>query len=257
MRKSPLTTDPLNIGVLCAPIVSVPPLWYGGIERVVFALIEQLVRMGHKVTLFASGDSRTSAQLVPITPTSLIGSDDPDPYFNSDATMYGIALAYSKKRHFDLIHDNIGTFTLSTAEESDATTVVTMHGPFTKSNLPLFQLLTRPYLVTISMDQARQATGVRIASTIYNGLDFSGYPSPAKPKGYLLNVGRISMEKGTHLAIDVANSLGLPLVIAAKLDKVDLPYFKEHIEPQLDGERIKWVREVNEAQRNRWMNEAL
>lgn len=240
-----------------APIVErVPPKKYGGTERVVHSLTEELVKRGHEVTLFASGDSKTSAKLISVYPKSLREVKLKDLYGQNIWTMLNIGLAYSQADSFDIIHDHVGHPSLPTANISPTPVVMTLHGAFTAENKRIFETLKKPYFVSISESQAKSAPNVNYAGNVYNGLPMENYPFSEENDGYLLFVGRISMEKGVHHAIEVAQYLDLPLIIAAKLESVDLPYFNEYVGPRL-SENIKWIGEVDEAERNILMSKAL
>lgn len=239
-----------------APLVErVPPRRYGGTERVVHALTEELVRRGHDVTLYASGDSITSARLRSVYPCGLREAGLLDAYRFTNWTLLSVGLAYEASAEFDIIHDHLLPFTLPTANLSATPVVGTMHGPFTRETRKLLQLLQGPHIVTISNAQLFGAADINYAGTVYNGLSMRHYPFSDEPEGYLLFVGRISMEKGVHIAIDVASALGVPLVIAAKLETVDREYFREYVEPRLSS-RIRWVGEVDEDERNVLMSKA-
>jgi len=234
----------------------VPPKRYGGTERVVYALIEELVQRGHQVTLFATGDSVTSARLLSVYPKGLRESKIEAAYGFNVLNLHNIGLAYQLQDQFDIIHDHC--FPLSTPVANLATTPVlqTMHGAFTRQDIQMLRLLRRPFINTISQSQSRFAPGLNYVGNVYNGLSMEHYPFSDRPEPYLLYVGRISMEKGVHYAIVAAQHLGLPLVIAAKIDPLDLPYFKTYIEPNL-SEQIQWVGEVDEAKRNQLMSKAM
>jgi glycosyltransferase involved in cell wall biosynthesis len=239
-----------------APIIErVPPKKYGGTERVVHALTEELVKRGHEVTLFASGDSVTSAKLESVYPKSLREAKLKDMYGSNIFSLASIGLAYQMQKEFDIIHDHNSYLSLPAANLSQTPVVMTMHGPFTPEVRKIFQLLRNPYIVTISDSQSYPAPNLHYAGTVYNGLAMEEYPYSAEHDGYLLYVGRISMEKGVHFAIETAQQLNLPLIIAAKLDPVDKPYFHEYVEPRLT-EDVKWIGEVDEAERNRLMSRA-
>lgn len=241
-----------------APLAErVPPKKYGGTERVVYALTEQLVQRGHDVTLFATGDSITSAKLVSVYPRSLREAKIVDPHGLNEWTLLHIATAYQRHGEFDIIHDHNSIFSLPTVQFVKTPTVITIHGPITPHNRRLYETITAPYYVSISKSQTQHSPQLNIVDTIYNGLSMEKYPFSNSHKGYLLFVGRISMEKGVHFAIDAANDLNLPLIIAAKLDEVDVEYFREYIEPRLYGEQIKWVGEVDERERNKLMSNAM
>ncbi len=240
-----------------APIVErVPPKRYGGTERVVWALTEELVKRGHDVTLFASGDSVTTAKLESVYPRALREARLKDMYGLNYYTLLSFGLAYDKQDQFDIIHDHVMPNSLPTANLARTPVVGTMHGPFTSENRKLFQAFRHPGMVTISNAQAYPAPNIHHLGTVYNGLPLSDYPFGEEGEEYLLFVGRISMEKGVHIAIEVAQELDMRLVIAAKLENIDRPYFKEYVEQGL-SDRIEWIGEVDEAERNKLMSKAL
>ncbi|SRR5258708_8207100 len=248
-----------------APIIErVPPKKYGGTERVIYTLTEELVKMGHQVSLFASGDSQTSASLVSVTPRSLKqthkNAHNADPYANNAITALHYGLAYKLQDQFDIIHDHHNYLTLPTAQLSSTPVVLTMHGPFLEEVHELYTTLTNPNIVTISQKQAQMApNGINHAGTIYHGLNMNHYPFSQKHDGYLLFVGRITLEKGVHFAIEVARKLGLSLIIAAKLEEgfeADVAYFKRCVKPYLT-DKIRWIGETNEEERNKLMSKAM
>jgi glycosyltransferase involved in cell wall biosynthesis len=244
-----------------APIVEkVPPEKYGGTERVVSALTEELVRRGHDVTLFASGDSKTSATLASVVPKALKNLKLEDPFGLNEHTLLHIGHAYQRQNEFDILHDHVTPTSVPTASIATTPTVLTMHRPFTdtEGTALLFENLKDLNLVTISNAQARMLKdkNSNIIGTVYNGLQMKEYPFSSAHKGYLLFVGRLSARKGPHLAIKVAQNLGLPLILAAKLQKPDKPYFEKFIKPHL-SKKIRWVGEVDEKKRNALMAKAL
>ena len=240
-----------------APIIErVPPKKYGGTERMVSALTEELVKRGHDVTLFASGDSVTSAKLVSVYPKRLREAKLRDLYGTNLWSLLSIGQAYERQNEFDIIHDHNGFLSLPTANIASVPVVMTTHGPFTPEMRRMFQSLRKPYIVSISRSQAPMPiSAFHYAGNVYNGLPMQHYPFSETHDGYLLFVGRISMEKGVHFAIEVAQELDLPLIIAAKLEGVDRPYYHEYIEPYLSNQ-IQWIGEVDEAQRNQLMSRA-
>lgn len=240
-----------------APLAErVPPKKYGGTERMVHALTEELVKRGHEVTLFASGDSITSAKLVSVYPRGLREAKLKDIYGINTYAMLNIGIAYNMQKKFDIIHDHSGVLSLATANIAKTPVVMTMHGPFNPENRVIFQTLVKPYQVTISDSQSYAVPKIHHGGTIYNGLSMEHYPFSADHDGYLLFVGRISLEKGVHYAIQVAQNLDLPLIIAAKLEEVDKPYYHQFVEPHL-SEQITWVGEVDETERNLLMSRAM
>ncbi len=245
----------LKIAMVASVAERIPPKKYGGTERVVHTLTEELVRRGHDITLFASGDAQTSAKLAASWPRSLRDSKYRDPYGINIPLMLNIGSAYDRQDEFDIIHDHTAPFCLPTANIARIPTVLTYHGPFTPEMKRIFERLNKPNIVTISKNQGKRAPNINKIATVYNGLEMEDFPFNKNHKGYLLFVGRISMEKGVHRAIDVAHFLDMPLIIAAKLDPVDMAYFNEYVGPSLSDE-IQWIGEVDEAERNKLMSEA-
>lgn len=242
---------------LIAPIIErIPPKKYGGVERVVRELAEGLIKRGHDVTLFASGDSKTSAKLVSVYPRSIREARINNLYGFNYLTILNIGTAYQMQGQFDLIHDNSGYYSLPIAEMSRTPVLVTYHGPFDMQIRRLFQVFRKPYVVSISKSQVDSVPNINVVGNIYNGLSMEKYPFSSENDGYLLFVGRISQEKGVHYAIETALTLNLPLIIAAKLDPVDIRYFEEYVSPHL-SEDIRWIGEVDEEERNRLMSRAL
>lgn len=239
-----------------APLIErVPPKKYGGTERVIHALTEELVRRGHDVTLFASGDSITSAKLSSVYPRGLRDAKLPDLYGSNVLSMLNIGLAYQRQSEFDIIHDHNGHLSLPTANLSSVPVIMTLHGNLTPADRRLYGALRHPHLVGISSSQITGTASMNCAGFVYNGLDLKDYPFSEEDDGYLLFVGRISLEKGVHIAIEAAQYHNLPLIIAAKLDEVDLPYYEKYVAPRLSDE-IRWVGEVDEGVRNRLMSRA-
>ncbi len=248
---------PLKIAQVAPVIERIPPKKYGGTERVVHAITEELVSRGHNVTLFASGDSKTSANLFSIYPRSLREAKIANLYGNNDLTLLNIGAAFNRQGEFDIIHDHNSPVSLPTANLAKTPVVVTVHGAFTSQNRRLYYQADKVNLVTISKAQKEPLPDLKTAANIYHGMNMDQYPFTKNHEGYLLFVGRLSQEKGVHFAIEVAQYLDIPLVIAAKLDSIDLPYFKEYVEPKLSDEGIKWIGEVDEDQRNKLMSQAL
>jgi glycosyltransferase involved in cell wall biosynthesis len=239
-----------------APIAeSVPPKKYGGTERVIYALTEELIKRGHDVTLFATGDSVSSAKIESVYPRGLREAKLPDMYGTNPWTLLNFGLAYELQDDFDIIHDHTVPLSLPAANISTTPVIATMHGAFNRTNRRLFQTLRSPNIVSISQAQIYSAPDINHLGTVYNGLSMEHYPFEEKPDDYLLYVGRLSMEKGVHFAIEVAEQLDMKLIIAAKLDPQEQNYYKTYIEPRL-SDRIRWVGEVDEEERNKLMSKA-
>lgn len=250
----------MKIAIISPIIERVPPKKYGGTERVVNILTEGLIKKGHQVTLFATGDTLTSAKLISVVPKSLKESQVADPYGLNALTALHIGLAYKLQDRFDIIHDHIGPLSLPTANLSKTPVIMTMHGPFTDKLQELFSTLTKPYIATISDGQLIQAPkNLNHAGTVYNGLNMEHYPFSNSHQGYLLFVGRITRDKGVHIAIKLALKLKLPLIIAAKLEEhfqPDIDYYNKFVKPHL-SHKIRWIGEVTEDKRNKLMSKAL
>lgn len=239
-----------------APLIErVPPKTYGGTERVVSALTEELVKRGHDVTLFASGDSITAARLVPIYPKH-IREANITPFEENSIRLMGIGIPYSHQGEFDIIHDHNLPFSTPAANLSRVPVVATLHGPIDPGNQELYENLSNPYIVSISQAQIPQKTIMNHVTTIYHGFNMKHYPFSEKSEGYLLYVGRIAPKKGLHYAIAVAKMLNLKLIIAAKFVDIHKEYFEKEIKPHL-SEQIKWIGEVTELERNQLMAHAL
>lgn len=239
-----------------APLAErVPPKQYGGTERVIHALTEELVKRGHEVTLFATADSITSAKLYAVYPRSLREARIPDPYGTNYPTLLNIGTAYGLQGEFDIIHDHVSPISLPTANVATTPVLVTPHGPFTVENHRLYDRMNKPAIATISASQLRHAGAINHVGVVYNGLAMEEYPFGAEPEECLLFVGRISPEKGVHIAMEVARELDMRLIIAAKLDLVDEAYFHTYVKPRLSS-RIEWIGEVDEKQRNELMSKA-
>lgn len=253
--------DKLRIAQIASVAVKVPPKKYGGTERVINALTEGLVKRGHDVTLFATGDSHTSARLVSIYPKSLVEAKIENAFGANILSLLNIGYAYERQEEFDIIHDHSQYLSLPTANLSTKPVVMTLHGQIGIEEKRIYENLRKPYLVTISKAQRKPAPSLNYAANIHHGLDMKDYPFSKKGDNYLLYVGRISYEKGLHHAIEVARYLNMKLIIAAKLNSIkdsplDVQYFHEFVEPKL-SEQIKWIGEVDEKQRNQLMSKAL
>uniref|UniRef100_A0A7V4E5D3 Glycosyltransferase family 4 protein n=1 Tax=Thermus tengchongensis TaxID=1214928 RepID=A0A7V4E5D3_9DEIN len=238
---------------------AVPPKFYGGTERVVHALVEELVRRGHEVTLFASADSRTSARLVPMAEGGLrlLGARD------------GLALhiamleeVYAQADRFDIIHSHVDYLAFPFALHSPTPTLTTLHG---RLDLPeIRRILSRfPEQPLVSISHSQRAPvrdlSLRWQATVYNGIrleNFSFSSEPADPP-YLVFLGRISPEKGPIQAVEVARRLGLPLKIAAKIDPADRAWAEVNFLPLLSTPGVEYLGEVDEQQKAELLRGAL
>jgi glycosyltransferase involved in cell wall biosynthesis len=235
---------------------SVPPKLYGGTERIVSYITEELVRIGHEVTLFASGDSDTAARLEAICPQALRLNTG---IFNRDAPMLMLQeRSLGAEGDFDVIHSHLDFLGFPLARRNPRPVVTTLHG---RLDLPELQPVFREYsempLVSISDAQRRPLPWANWQATIHHGLPAHLYTYHSQPQGYLAFLGRISPEKRPDHAIEVAKRTGLPLRIAAKVDPADLQYYRSEIEPLLDHPLIEFIGEISDAEKNEFVGNAL
>ena len=239
---------------------SVPPKLYGGTERIVSYLTEGLVELGHEVTLFASGDSRTSARL--ISGRELALRLDPRP-LKSDIAAHLAMLEDVRNRagEFDIIHFHLSHFLhFSFFEQMPEKTVTTPHGRLDYVDLaPAYERFPRFPLISISRSQRTGFANANWLATIHHGLPIGLYPPnfvPAADKPYLAFLGRLSRDKRPDRAIDIALRSGMKLKLAAKIGHDDLAYFHETIEPLIDGDRIDYVGEIAEDEKAKFLGNA-
>lgn len=235
----------------------VPPSTYGGTELIVSLLTEELVRRGHDVTLFASGDSLTSAKLESVHPRALRLDKNIKEYGIYE--MLQLSTVYDRADEFDVIHSHMGCSALSYSKLVKTPTVHTMHGIFTPDNEKMFTHAKRQPFVSISNSQREPRLGLNCVATVYNGIDtdsYSFYPQPSDPP-YLAFLGRLSPEKGTHLAIEIAQRTGWHLKIAGKIDPVDVEYYETVLKPHIDGQQIEYLGEADHQQKNVLLGNAV
>ncbi|PYO03709.1 MAG: glycosyl transferase [Candidatus Rokuibacteriota bacterium] len=239
---------------------SVPPRLYGGTERVVSWLADELVQRGHEVTLFASGDSRTHARLVSAWPRALrLDPAQPDPFALHTLEL---AQAFSRADDFDVVHCHVDYLALPYGRLVSTPVVHTLHGRLDLR--PLIHVLTELRevpLVSISDSQREPLAGLDLnwVATVHHGLPMRDVPAvtTASDGRYLVFLGRMSAEKRPDLAIAVAKRAGLPLIMAAKVDRPDREYFEREIRPQLGHPLIEYIGEVSDAEKWRLLGDAL
>jgi glycosyltransferase involved in cell wall biosynthesis len=235
----------------------VPPPAYGGIELVVGLLTDELVKRGHEVTLFASGDSITLATLESVYPQALRLDPNVKEY-NVYETLL-LSRAYQQAGEFDIIHSHVGYPALTYANFVTTPTVHTLHGVFTPDNEKIFSKSYKQPFISISNAQREPRLRLNYAATVYNGIDTASYrfyPKPQNPP-YLAFLGRMSPEKGPHIAIEVAKRSGIPLKMAGKVDKVDVDYFESQVKPHIDGKQIEFLGEANHSEKNELLGGAI
>ncbi|MBW4477436.1 MAG: glycosyltransferase family 4 protein [Tolypothrix brevis GSE-NOS-MK-07-07A] len=235
----------------------VPPPAYGGIELVVGLLTDELVRRGHEVTLFASGDSISLAKLESVHPSAL--RLDPTIKEHGVYELMNLSSVYDRAEDFDIIHSHMGFGALPYAKLVKTPTVHTLHGVFTPDNEKMFKHAKQQPYITISEAQREPRLDLNCVATVYNGIDVSSYKFHPQPEDepYLAFLGRMSPEKGPHLAIEVALKTGWRLKIAGKVDVVDVEYYEKEIKPHIDGKQIEYLGEANHEQKNALMGGAV
>ena len=248
---------PLRIAQLAPLYERVPPKLYGGTERVVSYLTEELVRRGHKVTLFASGDSETRAKLHP-GPESLRLAGVPEHGIFLHFPMISDAYKMGAD-HFDIIHGHIDYWTFPFAELSPkVASVTTLHGRLDiEPWRPVYSRYRKIPVVSISDAQRRPLPFLNWKATVYHGLPDDHLHFSAGPGKYLAFLGRISPEKRPDLAIEIARKLGIPLKIAAKVDVVDQDYYDAVVKPQLSPPDIEYIGEITEVEKSEFLGNAM
>lgn len=242
----------MKIAILAPFEEPVPPVKYGGTELVVYNVVEELVKLGHQVTLLASGDSKTSAKLESIFDKSL--RTNPAVLTDNklrDALKFvgvGRVVDYLKKNKFDVVHNNIGWRFLPFQKVIDCPVVTTLHGALDLSYLiPVYRDYQDSNYISISLSQRRPLPNLNYIANVYNGIDISKFRFFPEPKDYFAFLGRMSPEKGPIQAIQIAKGAGVKLIMAAKIDTVDKEYFEKEVEPLIDGDQIKFIGEVDHA----------
>ncbi|HUD06760.1 MAG TPA: glycosyltransferase family 4 protein [Candidatus Saccharimonadales bacterium] len=235
---------------LLAPIEeSVPPKKYGGTERVVFNLAEELVKLGHEVSLFASADSKTSAKLIPVANRSIrkYMTTNPRVWLDEQIKALHIALELIGKNRFDIIHNHLDAPLLIFRKLVKVPIVTTIHNPVDYS-------LKNSYLsqnfVSISRAQRRYAPDLNYLATVHNGINVDEFVFNDKPKNYLAFLGRISPDKGPKQAIEIAKKSGHRLIMGAKVDPVDRAYYRKVIKPLVNNKNVVFLGEVDAKAKN-------
>ena len=247
----------LRIAQLAPLYERIPPKLYGGTERVVSYITEELVRRGHQVTLFASGDSETGALLVPGCPQSLRLAGKAE--LGGFLQLPMISDVYDgAANRFDVIHSHIDYWSFPFARLTNVPTVATMHGRLDVEELhPVYARYRSMPLVSISDAQRTPLPLMNWVDTIYHGLPRDLLRFSPGPGKYLAFLGRISPEKRPDLAIEVARRVGIPLKLAAKVDAVDRDYFQTVIKPLLSPPDIEYIGEIGEPEKSEFLGNAL
>ena len=234
---------------------SVPPHGYGGTERVVSWLTEALAADGHELVLFASGDSRTAAQLVPCAPRAL--RLDPNAHEPIATHLLMLEQVFQRAGDFDVIHAHVDYLAFPFARRSETPVVTTLHG---RLDLPVLQPLFREYreqrVISISNDQRKPLPHARWQATIHHGLPPDLFHFHDEPDDYLAFLGRISPEKRVDRAIEIAVRAGRRLRIAAKIDAADRKYYETEIRHLFEHPLVEYVGELGETEKNEFLGQA-
>lgn len=242
----------MKIALLAPPYLPVPPSGYGGTERIVYYLAEGLVKRGHNVTLFASGDSKTKAQLFSTFQKAIGNSGEIKNKPNYPLLQY--IDCFSRASNFDIIHNHAQYYAMFLAELVKTPVVHTIHGSFAKGEVPEDKRMTlerfrHHFFVSISFNQREPLPDLNWVETVYNGIDISEYPFAGKKGEYLLWVGRITAKKGPVEAINVAKHLRRKLKIAAVIDPIDQEFFEKEVRPLIDGKMIEFIGELDDREK--------
>lgn len=243
----------MRIALISPPWISVPPHGYGGIEWVVSLLAEELVARGHDVTLFATGDSRTSAELRYVFE---VGSASHMHRSMEYAMHIGAAYQHIEAearagRPYDVVHDHTAWLSLAFAPLISTPVVHTLHGAALEQEREFFRSVRdNASFVSVSNFQTTTFTEIEIAAVVLNAIDVSTYPYRVEKDDYVLSLGRIARDKAQGDAITVAMRAGIPIVLAGKVDPGDdAAYFEEAIRPHIDGQRVRFEGEVPDARK--------
>jgi len=234
---------------------SVPPKNYGGTERIVSYLTEELVRQGHDVTLFASGDSVTKARLVAVSRRSLRMNKH-----CTDQMAHHVLMLEQVSQHaheFDVVHFHIDYLHFPLSRRASIPHVTTLHGRLDLPDLvPLYEQFRDMPILSISNAQREPLPWANWQGTVYHGLPEDLFRFRPKPENYLAFLGRISPEKRVDRAIEIAKRTGIPLKIAAKVDPVDKDYFDREIEPLLRNSAVNYVGEISDEEKDQFLGNA-
>jgi glycosyltransferase involved in cell wall biosynthesis len=254
----------MRVAQVAPPFERVPPPRYGGTERVIHTLTEELVRRGHHVTLFASGDSRTSARLVPTFERAVWHHQPP---YRDFTPAWSVVLGKLLREldHFDVVHSHVDHFGFPLARQAEVPVITTLHGRLDLPELqPVFREFRELPLVSISNAQRRPVAWANFVATVYHGIDLDSFTFNPRPGEYLAFLGRISPDKGLDIAIRVAREAGLPLKVAARMPlpfrddpnvRGDWDYWDSVIRPLL-GSDIEMVGEVGGPDKDAFLRHA-
>jgi glycosyltransferase involved in cell wall biosynthesis len=254
----------MNIAQLAPPFETIPPVGYGGTERVVHTLTEELIRRGHSVTLFASGDSRTSARLVPTCDQALWRQE---PAYSDFTPLLSVTLGKALREvdNFDVVHNHLDHVGFALTRQTSTPVVSTLHGRLDRpEHEPLYREFADVPLVSISQAQRTPVAWANFVATVHHGVDLEQFTFNPLPDGYLAYLGRVSSEKGLDTAIRVARRAGLPLRVSVRMPlpflsdwsvRADWDYWEHVVQPLL-GSDIELVGEVGGAEKDAFLRNA-
>jgi len=248
----------LRIAQLAPTYERVPPATYGGTELVVGLITEELVRRGHQVTLYASGDSETAAELRSITSRAVRYGEVVDGVRHAEYFQLVNAqtcFVDEAKGEFDIVHNHAGIEGLVLAASSSTPVLTTNHNPYVPMTKPVWDAYPWAHN-SLSAASAATFPDAGAVAPILHGIDVATFPFGERPAGDLLFLGRFSPEKGAVRAIDAARRAGRRLVLAGKVDAVDATHFAEVIEPQIDGDQIRYVGEADASEKRQLLADA-
>lgn len=249
----------MRIAQLAPLAESVPPKGYGGSELVVNLLTEELVKRGHDVTLFASGDSKTEGRLIECAPEGLRASSIAPTRWHAYNIKALIKLEQMQDQ-FDIIHNHMGYAALPALSHFRCPVVTTNHNPLYDYCKDIFFAYGKMPFISISDAYKRlnYPDKVNYVATVYNGINLEDFEVDlSQPRKHLLFLGRLCADKGTKEAIEIAKRLDMPLLLAGKVDKNDEPYFNEFIKPRLNDTNVKFVGEVSTDQKRELYSSAI
>jgi len=246
----------LRIAQIAPLYESVPPRKYGGTERVVSWLTEELVRQGHSVTLFASGDSLTTARLVPVCANSL--RTDPGCQDSLAHHILMLEKVWQQRNEFDIVHFHIDYLHFPLSRQSELPHITTLHGRLNIPDLiPMYREFNEMPVVSISLRQRDFLPHANWVGNVYHGLPENSLPFHEGPGKYLAFLGRISPEKRPDRAIEIAVRAGIPLKMAAKVDAEDREYFDSEVEPLLSQPGIEFIGEIGDEAKADFLGNAI
>ena len=240
-----------------APLTeAVPPKLYGGTERVVHWICEELVALGHEVTLFASGDSETSATLEAVWPKALrLDRSIRDP---NALHMMMLERVRQRAHDFDFLHFHLDYYPFSLFSRQATPFLTTLHGRLDlPEHQPVFATFCDAPIVSISNSQRRPIPNAGWVKTIYHGLPEKLLVPQAVKPAYFAFLGRIAPEKRPDRAIRIAMQCGIPLKIAAKVDRADQEYYEQQIEPLIDGKNVEYIGEIADKDKSAFLSGAI